>query len=120
MNLVKILAPLLHELDHPLSFHPTPLPFPTFVARTVWDDLMYFLILQEISENIKKILEGAEKLLQSGHYEADLIESIAGSLEQEWKQFAMDISERGNLLACSVGFHKKSEEVSLIQHHYAL
>lgn len=72
------------------------------------------MILQEISENIKKILEGAEKLLQSGHYEADLIESIAGSLEQEWKQFAMDISERGNLLACSVGFHKKSEEVSLI------
>ena len=71
----------------------------------------FFFIFQEISENIKKILAGAEKLLQSGHYEADLIESIAGSLEQEWKQFAMDISERGNLLACSVGFHRKSEEV---------
>jgi hypothetical protein len=52
--------------------------------------------------------------LQSGHYEAELIESIAASLEQEWKQFAMDISERGNLLACSVGFHKKSEEVGPI------
>ncbi|XP_046859404.1 kalirin-like isoform X4 [Xenia sp. Carnegie-2017] len=65
---------------------------------------------REISENIKKILEGADKLLHSGHYEADQIESIAVSLEQEWKQFSMDISERGNLLSCSVGFHKKSEE----------
>lgn len=90
------------------------LPPPGFVIDSIWANSIYFLILQEISENIKKILEGAEKLLQSGHYEADLIESIAGSLEQEWKQFAMDISERGNLLACSVGFHKKSEEVSLI------
>ena len=67
--------------------------------------------LQNVYGNINRVLEVADKLSEAVHYESDRIEALAQAVNCEWKAFDMSINQRSCLLACSVAYHKHSEEV---------
>lgn len=58
------------------------------------------------------MLEVADQLSEAVHYESDRIEALAQAVSREWKSFDMNINQRSCLLACSVAYHKHSEEVN--------
>ncbi|XP_066016290.1 kalirin isoform X11 [Pocillopora verrucosa] len=60
--------------------------------------------------NISRVLEVADQLSEAVHYESDRIEALAQAVSREWKSFDMNINQRSCLLACSVAYHKHSEE----------
>ncbi|CAH3018961.1 unnamed protein product [Porites evermanni] len=63
-----------------------------------------------VYSNISRVLEVADKLSEAVHYESDRIEALAQAVNHEWKSFDMNINQRSCLLACSVAYHKHSEE----------
>ncbi|RMX44252.1 hypothetical protein pdam_00005282 [Pocillopora damicornis] len=66
--------------------------------------------LRSVYTNISRVLEVADQLSEAVHYESDRIEALAQAVSREWKSFDMNINQRSCLLACSVAYHKHSEE----------
>ncbi|KAL3284865.1 hypothetical protein HHI36_019003, partial [Cryptolaemus montrouzieri] len=60
--------------------------------------------------NINRILTVASRLIESGHYAAAHIRSVAARLDRTWKDFAAGLDERTAVLALSVIFHHKAEQ----------
>ncbi|KAF5295457.1 hypothetical protein FQR65_LT10445 [Abscondita terminalis] len=60
--------------------------------------------------NINRILSVASRLIESGHYAATHIRTVAGRLDRTWKDFAAGLDERTAVLALSVIFHHKAEQ----------
>lgn len=69
-------------------------------------------MFQSVYNNISRVLEVADQLSEAVHYESDRIEALAQAVSCEWKSFDMNINQRSCLLACSVAYHKHSEEVN--------
>ena len=76
-----------------------------------YEHLHYYYSFQNVYSNISRVLEVADKLSEAVHYESDRIEALAQAVNREWKSFDMNINQRSCLLACSVAYHKHSEEV---------
>ena len=55
----------------------------------------------------------AQRLCDSGHYAAPSIRMQANKLDRDWQTFAAAVEERSTILALSVVFHKKANEVIL-------
>lgn len=53
-------------------------------------------------------------MMESGHYAAAHIRAVAGRLDRAWKEFAAGLDERTAVLALSVLFHHKAEQVSVL------
>lgn len=53
----------------------------------------------------------ATRLIEGGHYSAATIQQIAARLDRAWKEFAAGLDERTTVLALSVLFHQKAEQV---------
>ena len=70
------------------------------------------LIFQNVYVNINRILTVASRLIESNHYAAQHIRTVAGRLDRTWKEFAAGLDERTSVLALSVLFHHKAEQVS--------
>lgn len=51
-------------------------------------------------------------MMETGHYAASHIRAVAGRLDRAWKEFAAGLDERTAVLALSVLFHNKAEQVS--------
>jgi hypothetical protein len=46
-----------------------------------------------------------------GHYAATHIRTLGGRINQAWKELTCALDERNTLLALSVSFHQKAEQV---------
>ncbi len=66
---------------------------------------------QNIYANISRILTVAQRLCDAGHYAAPSIRLQASKLDRDWRTFATALEDRNTVLALSVLFHKKTEEV---------
>lgn len=82
----------------------------SFHNSSIWN-LYIHPFFQSVYSNISRVLEVADKLSEAVHYESDRIEALAQAVNHEWKSFDMNINQRSCLLACSVAYHKHSEEV---------
>lgn len=58
--------------------------------------------------------------MESGHYAAAHIRAVAARLDRVWKEFASGLDERTAVLALSVLFHHKAEQVSFVLHHRSI
>lgn len=62
--------------------------------------------------NINRILAAASQMMEARHYAASHIRAAAARLDRVWKEFAAGLDERTSVLALSVLFHHKAEQVS--------
>lgn len=53
----------------------------------------------------------ASHLVDTNHYAAQHIRGLAGRINQAWKELTCALDERNTLLALSVSFHQKAEQV---------
>lgn len=74
---------------------------------------MFHLVFQNVYVNINRILTVASRLIESNHYAAQHIRTVAARLDRTWKEFAAGLDERTSVLALSVLFHHKAEQVSM-------
>lgn len=75
--------------------------------------ILNIFVLQNVYVNINRILSVATRLIEGGHYSAATIQQIAARLDRAWKEFAAGLDERTTVLALSVLFHQKAEQVIL-------
>lgn len=75
---------------------------------------IYNHYLQNVYVNINRILAVATRMIEGGHYAAAHIRTVANRLDRTWKEFAAGLDERTAVLALSVLFHHKAEQVNLI------
>ena len=61
--------------------------------------------------SINRIMTVAQRLCDAGHYAAPSIRLQANKLDKDWRTFAAALDDRSTVLAMSVIFHKKAEEV---------
>ena len=61
--------------------------------------------------SIKRILAMANHMVETNHYAAQHIRSLGGRINQAWKELTCALDERNTLLALSVSFHQKAEQV---------
>ena len=61
--------------------------------------------------NINRILAAAQHMIESGHYASQHVRIIADRLDTKWKEFTASLDERTAVLALSVLFHHKAEQV---------
>ena len=76
--------------------------------------MSYYCFKQSIYTNINRILSEAGKLIEGGHYAASHVRGVAARLDKAWKEFAGGLDERTTVLALSVMFHQKAEQVSTL------
>ena len=74
-----------------------------------------FIKFQGIYTNINRILSEAGELIKGGHYAAAHVRGVAARLDKAWKEFAGGLDERTTVLALSVMFHQKAEQVNTMQ-----
>ena len=55
----------------------------------------------------------ASALIESQHYASPHLRSVASRLDKAWKDFATGLDERTTVLALSVMFHQKAEQVRI-------
>jgi len=72
----------------------------------------FIIYFQNVYVNINRILTVASRLIESSHYAAQHIRTVAARLDRTWKEFAAGLDERTSVLALSVLFHHKAEQVS--------
>jgi len=63
--------------------------------------------------NINRIVAVAHRMIESGHYASNHIRTVAQRLDRTWKQFAAGLDERTSVLALSVLFHHKAQQVQI-------
>ena len=73
------------------------------------------MLFQGIYTNINRILSEAGELIKGGHYAAAHVRGVAARLDKAWKEFAGGLDERTTVLALSVMFHQKAEQVNTTQ-----
>jgi hypothetical protein len=74
---------------------------------------MFCIVFQNVYVNINRILTVASRLIESNHYAAQHIRTVAARLDRTWKEFAAGLDERTSVLALSVLFHHKAEQVNI-------
>ena len=67
--------------------------------------------LQKTQESAIRLHEGAYKLLESQHFDAERIQGIAANVELRWQQLVMQSEDRRKLFHYSASFYKTSEQV---------
>lgn len=80
-----------------------------FVLKSIIAILI--LYSQNVYVTINRILVVAQRLCDAGHYATPQIRALAVKLEREWQTLASALEDRNTVLAMSVIFHKKAEEV---------
>ena len=70
-----------------------------------------FCFTQGMYVHINHIMSVAKRLIGSQHYASEMIEKLANNLDHHWRAFAVALDERSTLLAMSVMFNRKAEEV---------
>ncbi|XP_066996303.2 kalirin [Anabrus simplex] len=81
------------------------------VAKELQEEHNHFTMSSmNVYVNINRILTVASRLIDSNHYAAQHIRSVAARLDRTWKEFAAGLDERTSVLALSVLFHHKAEQ----------
>lgn len=81
------------------------------VAKSLQDEHQKFAVASmNVSVNIDRILAVASRLIESQHYAAQNIKTLATRLDRTWKDFAAGLDERTAVLQLSVLFHHKAEQ----------
>ncbi|XP_039965934.1 triple functional domain protein [Bactrocera tryoni] len=81
------------------------------VAKSLQDEHQKFAVASmNVSVNIDRILAVASRLIESQHYAAQHIKTLATRLDRTWKDFAAGLDERTAVLQLSVLFHHKAEQ----------
>ncbi|XP_030386251.1 triple functional domain protein-like isoform X1 [Scaptodrosophila lebanonensis] len=81
------------------------------VAKSLQDEHQKFAVASmNVSVNIDRILAVAARLIESQHYAAQHIKTLAQRLDRTWKDFATGLDERTAVLQLSVLFHHKAEQ----------
>uniref|UniRef100_T2MII8 Triple functional domain protein n=1 Tax=Hydra vulgaris TaxID=6087 RepID=T2MII8_HYDVU len=65
----------------------------------------------DVQANINVILQVANKLHDMQFFDVELIERLTNKLDLEWEKLHMAVKRRSIMLAASVSFHMKSEEI---------
>ena len=82
------------------------------IAKKLQEDHNHFTLASNgIYTNINRILSEAGELIKGGHYAASHVRGVAARLDKAWKEFAGGLDERTTVLALSVMFHQKAEQV---------
>ncbi|KAH8365464.1 hypothetical protein KR093_001054 [Drosophila rubida] len=81
------------------------------VAKSLQDEHQKFaLASMNVNLNIDRILAVAARLIESQHYAAQHIKTLAQRLDRTWKDFGAGLAERTAVLQLSVLFHHKAEQ----------
>ncbi|XP_049828356.1 kalirin isoform X4 [Schistocerca gregaria] len=81
------------------------------VAKELQEEHNHFTMSSmNVYVNINRILTVASRLIESNHYAAQHIRTVASRLDRTWKEFAAGLDERTSVLALSVLFHHKAEQ----------
>ncbi|EDW26918.1 GL16679 [Drosophila persimilis] len=81
------------------------------MAKSLQDEHQKFAVASmNVSVNIDRILAVAARLIESQHYAAQHIKTLAQRLDRTWKDFAAGLDERTAVLQLSVLFHHKAEQ----------
>ncbi|KDR16954.1 Triple functional domain protein, partial [Zootermopsis nevadensis] len=81
------------------------------VAKELQEEHNHFTMSsRNVYVNINRILTVASRLIESNHYAAQHIRTVAARLDRTWKEFAAGLDERTSVLALSVLFHHKAEQ----------
>ena len=64
--------------------------------------------------NINHIMTVAQRLLDTGHYAAPRIHAVTQRLDDNWQMFSRALQMRENVLALSVNFHARADEVGFM------
>ncbi|PNF33717.1 hypothetical protein B7P43_G11430 [Cryptotermes secundus] len=84
------------------------------VAKELQEEHNHFTMSsRNVYVNINRILTVASRLIESNHYAAQHIRTVAARLDRTWKEFAAGLDERTSVLALSVLFHHKAEQVTV-------
>jgi hypothetical protein len=67
------------------------------------------------SVSINRILAMATHMVETSHYASTHIKMLAARINQAWKELSLALDERNTLLALSVSFHQKAEQVSVLK-----
>ncbi|KAL7734189.1 hypothetical protein ACLKA6_011864 [Drosophila palustris] len=81
------------------------------VAKSLQDEHQKFAVASmNVNVNIDRILAVAARLIESQHYAAQHIKTLAQRLDRTWKDFGAGLDERTAVLQLSVLFHHKAEQ----------
>ncbi|XP_062708109.1 triple functional domain protein [Aedes albopictus] len=81
------------------------------MAKKILDDHQRFAVTsRNVSSNINRILAVAGNLIESNHYAAQHIRTLATRLDKTCKDFVTTLDERTAVLSLSVVFHHKAEQ----------
>jgi len=72
--------------------------------------VMLYNDFQNVYVNINRILSVGSRLMESNHYAAPHVRSLAARLDRAWKEFSAGLAERSAVLQLSVLFHHKAEQ----------
>ncbi|XP_030560757.1 triple functional domain protein isoform X1 [Drosophila novamexicana] len=80
-------------------------------AKLLQDEHQKFAVASmNVNVNIDRILAVAARLIESQHYAAQHIKTLAQRLDRTWKDFGAGLDERTAVLQLSVLFHHKAEQ----------
>ncbi|EDV95637.1 GH15671 [Drosophila grimshawi] len=80
-------------------------------AKSLQDEHQKFAVASmNVNVNIDRILAVAARLIESQHYAAQHIKTLAQRLDRTWKDFGAGLDERTAVLQLSVLFHHKAEQ----------
>ncbi|XP_034481453.1 triple functional domain protein isoform X1 [Drosophila innubila] len=81
------------------------------VAKSLQDEHQKFAVISmNVNVNIDRVLAVAARLIESQHYAAQHIKTLAQRLDRTWKGFGAGLDERTAVLQLSVLFHHKAEQ----------
>lgn len=81
------------------------------VAKSLQDEHQKFHVASKnVNVNVDRILAVAARLIESQHYAAQHIKTLAQRLDRTWKDFGAGLDERSAVLQLSVLFHHKAEQ----------
>lgn len=68
-------------------------------------------VLQKTHQLAVQVTQHAEQMLQTNHYNSELVRSIAENITQRWQQLMLHAEERMKLVMASMNWFKTAEQV---------
>ena len=72
------------------------------------------LLLQKTHYSVVQVTQHAEAMLQSQHYNSELVRAIAENVTLAWQQLMYHAEERQKLVMASTNWYKTAEQVGFL------
>ncbi len=77
-------------------------------------------LLQKTYQAAVQVTQKAEQMIASGHYNSELVRSIAENVTARWQQLMYNAEERMKLIMASMNWFKTAEQVSKYSRNYSV